>query len=353
MLRRRLTAQLLSGPPARSAAEVCRRLLAIQAQDRKGALLAIRARSRGLVAAAVEEDLNAPSRLLITWLNRGTLHLVTAEDYKWLHPLLGPRLQGVVRHRLFQEGVSGEMAERGLVALTHALADRGPMRSAQLGPSLVRAGLPDRPSAWLFLLFLASARGLVVRGPLVGRLAGYVLVRDWVGAPLRPEPERWLGELARRYLMGHGPADERDLAQWAGIGLGEARRGLRAISQELDQLPAGQLELRGRGEPAALPPPRLLGAFEPLLLGWRSRADVLGGHQGLITVNGLFRSMLLNRGRAQGTWTLSAGRLRLRPFTDLAPAVVKALEGETRAVSEFLGLGQTRLELEAQSPPAL
>ena len=32
-----------------------------------------------------------------------------------------------------------------------------------------------------------------------------------------------LGELARRYLVGHGPAGERDLAAWAGITLGAGR----------------------------------------------------------------------------------------------------------------------------------
>jgi hypothetical protein len=51
---RRLAAQLLSGTPAGSVLEVAGRLLAIQAQDPRGARLAVRARSRGLSAAAVD-----------------------------------------------------------------------------------------------------------------------------------------------------------------------------------------------------------------------------------------------------------------------------------------------------------
>ena len=36
-----------------------------------------------------------------------------------------------------------------------------------------------------------------------------------------------LAELARRFLAGHAPADERDLAKWAGLPLRDARAGLR------------------------------------------------------------------------------------------------------------------------------
>src|SRR5207237_2653661 len=51
VLEERLTAQLLAGPPARDPVAVAERLLAVQAQDPRGARLAIRARSQGLTAA--------------------------------------------------------------------------------------------------------------------------------------------------------------------------------------------------------------------------------------------------------------------------------------------------------------
>ena len=87
MLAERLTAQLLAGPPAADPVEVVRRLLSVQGQDPRGARLAIRARSTGLSAADVDRALTAHRSLLVTWLNRGTLHLVASEDYPWLHPL--------------------------------------------------------------------------------------------------------------------------------------------------------------------------------------------------------------------------------------------------------------------------
>src|SRR4051794_41589078 len=111
-LARRLTAQLLCGPPAADPSAVCERLLAVQGQDPRGARLAVRARSTGVTAADVDRALTEDRSLLITWLNRGTLHLVRSEDYPWLHALTTPTHFASCRRRLQQEGVSESAGER-------------------------------------------------------------------------------------------------------------------------------------------------------------------------------------------------------------------------------------------------
>jgi hypothetical protein len=79
--RARLHAQLLGGSPASGTEQVLQRLLAVQAQDQRGARLAIRARSTLTSATDVDDALTHRRSALVTWLNRGTLHLVTTEDY--------------------------------------------------------------------------------------------------------------------------------------------------------------------------------------------------------------------------------------------------------------------------------
>jgi hypothetical protein len=44
--------------------------------------------------------------LYVTWLMRGTLHLVDADDLAWLHPLFAPRMAAGNARRLRQLGVS-------------------------------------------------------------------------------------------------------------------------------------------------------------------------------------------------------------------------------------------------------
>jgi hypothetical protein len=99
-LAERFAAQLLAGEPARDPVAVAERLLAVQGQDPRGVRLAIRSRTAGLSAADVDRALSEQRTLVITWLNRGTLHLVRSEDYPWLHALTAPRMLTANARRL-------------------------------------------------------------------------------------------------------------------------------------------------------------------------------------------------------------------------------------------------------------
>ena len=337
MIAARLTAQLLSGPPASDPLAVARRLLAIQGQDPRGARLAVRARSEGLTADDVDRALSEDRSLLITWLNRGTLHLVASEDYPWLQSLTAPPHLTSTLRRMAQEGVSPGAAERGLAAITAALAEDGPLTREQLGARIEAAGVRTEGQALILILALACLRGLAVRGPVVEGRHAYALVRDWLSEPLAVDRERALAELARRYLAGHGPAKDRDLAKWAGLPLRDVRAGLTAIASELDERDNGVVDLRSRGADAGeLPAPKLLGAFDPVLLGWSSRDALLGRNARRVVAGGILRSFALVAGRAAATWRMPEGRVEVEPFEALSAADAAGLEAEAVDVVRFL-----------------
>jgi uncharacterized protein YcaQ len=342
VLAERLASQLLAGVPAGNPVKVARRLLAIQGQDPRGARLAIRARSSGLTAADVDRALTQERSLVITWLNRGTLHLVASEDYFWLHALTAPTLFTASARRLSQEGVTPAAAERGVAAIERALADEGPLDRAQLRERIAAAGVRTEGQALVHLLLLASLRGAIVRGPMRGSQHAYVLVRDWleVPAPALVDRERALVELARRYLAGHAPAEDRDLARWSGLPLRDVRAGLAAIASELRGRADGLLELAKHASaaaPAELPAPRLLGAFDPVLHGWRSREPLLDvNNQRIVTVNGIFRPFALVKGRATATWTLAGGNVVMKPFAPMTRGDERALRADAEDVLRFL-----------------
>lgn len=338
MLRGRLSSQLLAGPPAPTPVAATRRLLAVQAQDPRGARLAIRARTAPGSMAEFERALTEERSLLITWLNRGTLHLVSAEDYPWLHSLTAPGLFTGNARRLAEEGVSPQDAQRGVAVIERALADEGPLTRVQLRDRLRGAGVRTEGQALVHLLMLANLHGLAVRGPMRGTQQAYALARDWLGEPPVLDREQALAELARRYLAGHAPADDRDLARWAGLPLRDARAGLKAIAAELVTREDGLLELTGTPPPAPIPEPRLLGAFEPVLLGWRSREFLVGAHQLVFTVNGLFRPFALVGGRAVATWRLRSKQVLIEPLGELAPEDAAALREDARDVLSYLAL---------------
>ena len=337
MVAERLTAQLLAGSPARDPVSAVERLLAVQGQDPRGARLAIRSRTTGLSAADVDRALTEDRSLLITWLNRGTLHLIRSEDYPWLQALPTPPLRAGNARRLAQEGVTPDAAERGVAVIDRSLTEEGPLTRVQLRERIDAAGVRTEGQALVHLLMLACLRGIAVRGPMIGRRHAYVLVRDWLGKPRAVDREQALAELARRYLVGHGPADDRDLAKWAGLPLRDARAGLNAIAAELDEREDGLVDISGRAAPAELPPPRLLGSFDPVLLGWASREWLLDSHKAVITVNGLFRPFALIDARAVATWSMPAGKVALDPFDRLTRKGAAALRDDALDVVRYLG----------------
>jgi hypothetical protein len=323
---RRLRArrQRLHRPAAGGPEEIVRTLLAVQAQDARAAGLALRARGTGIAAPAIRD---APG-LVVAWLMRGTLHLVAREDHPWLLALTAPTRFATSRRRLAQEGVPPEDADRAVTVIERALADDGPQSRARLAERIAAAGIRTQGQATPHLLMLAALRGGVVLG------ADGAFARCAPGPPV--DRDAALAELARRWLVAHGPATDRDLAAWAGLPLGDARAGLGAIAGELRDAGDGLVDLAAAETDAGTIAPRLLGAFDPYLLGWRDRsfavppADARRVHPG----GGMLRAVATIDGRVAGTWTAPRGRVALEMFDAATDAA--AFAGEVADVERFL-----------------
>ena len=332
----RFTTQLLSGERAADAVAVCDRLLAVQAQDLRSARLAIRARTDDLSALDVDRALSDERTLVVGWLNRGTLQLVRGEDYWWLHQLTTPPLFAGNARRLAACGVTAAAGERGVAAIERALTESGPLTRDQLRDRVQAVGVPTAGQALVHLLMLVCLRGIALRGPLLDGKHAYVLARDWLEPPASLERDRALGELARRYLCGHAPADERDLAKWAGLPLRDTREGLRAIASALVQRDDGLLTLKGARRRGSARP-CLLDQWDPLLVGWRSRASLLEHYPRRSSPEAHYRPFAYARARAIATWSLGRGVVSIgEPFAPVTQADTNALVNDAADIVRFL-----------------
>jgi hypothetical protein len=348
--RLRLRAQRLAGRRPGDVAGLVRAVGGLQAQDTPASRLAVRARSTGLDEAAVRRACNQDRSVVRTWAMRGTLHMVAAEDAGWLVALLGPGFAAGNRRRRLQLGLDDATCERALAALPPVLAG-GPLSRSDLVAGLAAEGVEIAPKgqAPAHLVGYAAMRGLVCRGPdLDGDEPSYVLLETWADAPRALAPDDALAELARRYLGGHGPAAPEDLAAWAGLPLGRARRAFELVAGELDEV---ELDGRPLWAPAAVAAARsagqavrLLGRFDDYLLGWRSRDLVLDpGFAGRIHAGGgWIHPALVVDGRVAGTWRARRAGDRLELIVEafggrLPHGARPALEAEAADVGRFLG----------------
>ncbi|WP_340687760.1 winged helix DNA-binding domain-containing protein [Amycolatopsis coloradensis] len=330
----RAHAQLLTAPAADVLA-VVGSVAAVQAQSTLAARLAIRVRSRGLTAP----DIEASHAVTRTWLMRKTLHLVPTADLRWLNRLFGPRNAQAGQGRRRQLDLTDELCERALGKLQDLLPGKALTRREILdGLAAEGIELDAKSQAPAHLLAYAANRGLLCRGHDAGTEPTYVLLDERVTESRTPDEPHT--ELAHRYLTAYGVATAEDFSAWSGLPIGLCRKAFTA----LDLVPVGKRFALSETELSAPPcPPRLLGAFDTYLLGYRDR-DLLLDPAEAKRVNsggGMIAPTVLIDGRTAGTWhtkrTAKLTKVVVEPFATLPRSAIAGLESEVDDYGRFLG----------------
>ena len=333
----RLAAQWLAGPAAVSPVEAVRRLGAAQAQDLPGAVTSVALRTTARRRKDVEVALD-DGEVVRTWPMRGTLHLLAADDLRWMLELLAARSLTALTARWAQLGLTEPDAERARELVTAALAGGVRMRRVDLLTAIDARGVATAGQRGYHLLGYLARTGTLCLGPTDG--AGeqlFVLVDGWVPAARSRTRDEALGELALRFFLGHGPATVHDLARWAGLPLRDARTGLAVVRPRLAALDVDGIEhVMDPATPDRLAACRreaedvvLLPGFDEFVLGYRDRTTILGPEFAERIVpgsNGMFRPTVVLGGRVVGTWQWTGrGAKRVvsaTPFTSF-PALVE------------------------------
>ena len=341
---RRLSNQHLRGKPFPSPVEAVRHFGAVQAQDYRGGLWAVGLRTRGADEAAVEKAI-ADRSIVRTWPMRGTLHLVAAEDVRWMLPLLTPRVISRTAGRHRQLGL-----ERSLFPVCRRLFEKalrgGGQRTRDEMYGLLRAaGIPPDGQRGIHILQQLAQDGVLCFGPRRGRQQTFVLLDEWVPPSSPRKRDEALADLALRYFTSHGPATAQDFAWWSGLSLADARRGLEIAASHLGRDSAVGPDLWGprgasppgaRGATALLLPP-----FDEFLVAYKDRgAAVDPAHVGHIP--SLLSPTIAVNGRILGTWTrtLASDRVIIAPRYFERPTApgLRLIAAAARRYGAFLGL---------------
>jgi hypothetical protein len=345
---RRLASQHLASGRHEHPAEVVRWLGAVQAQDYNQSLWAIGSRLRKGTVDDIERAITERS-LVRTWLMRGTIHYAPPEDVRWLLALVGPRLRAAEERRREQIGLPEADVARSAELLAAALAGDRRLSRPEVMELLEGEGIATGGGHGYHILWRLAQDGLICIGPMSQKQQTFVLLDDWAPPQQARDLSRdaSLAALARCFATSRGPVTVADLARWAGITVAAARRGFAAADGLAGEAIDGTEHWVAAD--AERPPVHrrayLLAGFDEFMLGYRDRDAILDPeHAGKVApgANGIFRPMIVDRGRIVGTWSraLRAGSLTLtlQPFAEAADRLAADVEPEADRYRAFLGL---------------
>jgi hypothetical protein len=350
----RLTRQhLVRRAPKKDLARVTGDIGGAQAQVMSAAELQVAVRADCTVQD-VRRALWHDKKLVKTWLMRGTLHLVPADDLPVFTAAMSSHLvrspaawlkYTQLTEREFTDVIQAIGAALDGQALTREelIAKVGKGRSERIQIAL--------KSGWGGLLKPVARKGMLCFGPSRGQSVTFVQPKQWLGRWRNLEPEAALVEMGRRYLRAYGPATKNDFARWWGNwpGIGKAAwsgmqdelvpvsvEGQRAdiLTADLDTITSAQ----------AVSGVQLLPGFDPYLMGHSSRDHLFDAQYRwrVSRVAGWISPVVLMDGRVVATWSHQVARTTLvvsvSPFRKLAPSTMQQVGARAEDIAAALGL---------------
>jgi hypothetical protein len=348
--RRRAATQRVTGAPVRRGADAVRLLLAVQAQDAPMAAWSLGLRTRAGTTYADVLAEQAAGGWVRAHVLRPTWHLVAPEDLRWLQRLTGPKVEGSMGARHRQLDLDAAALDRAVDALRDLLGGGPPTTRRELTAAFGARGLPSSGEQMAHQLLVAELRAVICSGPPRGVEHTYLLVEDAVATgPLdRLEGEEARAELVRRFMAGHGPATDRDLARWSTLTLTEIRAALADLGDRLACIDVEGSRMwfdptvpaRTTRSPGAV----LVPTFDELTLTYADhghpRRDPGSARPRL--VNAIGGGTVLLDGGDVGAWsrrvTRTAVEVDVAPDLPLTTAESEAVAAAAERLGAFLGL---------------
>ena len=287
--RARLVTHRLVPPYYASPVEAVRGLVAVQAQDYAAGLWAIGQRTVGCSRLEVEAALAART-IVRTWPMRGTLHVVGADDIRWLLALLAPRVIKRAAGRYRQLDLDAKVFSKARGLFEKHLAGTSLTR-AELFAILGRAKIAPADQRGAHILGNLAMQGVLCFGAHRGKQPTFALLDEWIPSSRSITGDEALGELARRYFQGHGPATADDFAWWSGLTQREVNRAIEIAGVELDR--DWPVAKKGTAH--------VLSAWDEYTVAYRDRSAIVDAKLAGKTLNGLAWVYIVD-GRVGGTW---------------------------------------------------
>jgi len=316
----------------------------MQGQDYPGAKWSIALRLPDATDADVVRAFDT-GKIVRTWPMRGTLHVVAAQDVRWMLMLTSPRnIAGSASRRQNLE-LDDKTLARCREVFTKVLQGGKQLSRDEMYAALAQAKISTEGQRGYHILWSCALHGLICFAATNDKDQNFALIDEWIAPAQAKTREEALAELASRYFISRGPATLQDFIWWSGLNAAEARLGLDAIKSKLVQETVGKLNYWMAADismPQETPSAFALPGFDEYLLGYKDRSTVLDAvhaEQVCPGGNGMFASTIVIDGRVVGTWKRvfkKAGiEITAMPFTNMSKSEQKRFTDAVQRYGAF------------------
>ncbi len=320
--------------------EAVGRLVGMQGQEAKHPYVGLWSRLEGFAGEELNQAV-ADRDVVRATLFRGTLHLVTAEDYLRFRTTIGPILEAGLR--MLKDRAEGLDVGK-VVAAAEKLLAKEPLTFTE-----VRDALQEQFPA-------VNERALGFTTRMMVPLVMFPTDTRWgwpANARFTPA-EAWLGkkvrrtavpeELVVRYLEAFGPATPADFQTWSGLPGAKPLFDKLELDQVKDENGKTLYDVpeAPRPDPETPAPVRFLPEFDNLLLAHAKRERIIADEHrpAVFTKNLRVKSTYTVDGLVAGLWSTEVKRgvatLTLTPFGRTLKKTAAELEREGSALLRFL-----------------
>lgn len=345
VVRMRLAGQRLTGALAGDPVALVREQGAVQSQDYLGGKwgigLRVRNASDGLVETAIEAG-----KILRTHVLRPTWHFVAAEDLRWMLALTGPQIKTMLATYDTRLGIDAKQKRKSTDVILRALEGAKHLTRDELGAEFARGGIRDaRLIKLAHLMMNAELDGIVCSGKRRGKDFTYALVDERAPKVAARDRDDALGEIARRYFTGRGPASVQDFSWWSGLRSADAKRAIEVAGKDLTAATyeEGNVWFVERTVPRMNAHAHLLPNYDEYFIGHRDRSAIGRRVRSLKEVAGdqFFAHLVFVNGELVGGWKRLNSKkgigVKFTMMAKLTPAERKLIASGVDRFGKFLG----------------
>ncbi len=320
---------------------------AVQAQDYPAAKWGISLRLPAATETAIEKAI-AERAIVRTWALRGTLHILAAEDIRWVLELIRPAV--IPHHAPYNRrlGLDEAVFAHSRAVMEKALQGGKLLTRKELAAILTENDIPTHELRMNFLLYRAALDGVICFGPLHGKQETITLLEEWLPPYPQKSREEALAGLAIRFFTSHGPAMVKDFAWWSGLPAADVKTAFEMAKSTLTATEdGGSTYWQGRDNPPAadfVPGVLLAPYYDEYLVGYADRQALLHPKiETRVDMNfGLLNPAILIDGLIAGDWKRTFEKrnvvITCQPYYEFSQAETEKVEAAARRFADFLGM---------------